>query len=396
MTAIRPVERSGSTSTLPEPRRVLVAAVGVCCALGLLTVYSASQVLAVEEGESPWYFVVRQAVWLVAGLVAAVVVTRIPLRVWRDRLALPLLVVTSVLLGYIALSEVSRRLGTGVLPFALERNGSTRWLGVPAVQFQPSELAKLTLVICLARLLSEPGRDLATRRGLTAPLGVAGLLATLVMVGDDLGTTVLLGVILLGVMLLADAPGRVLGAIVAVLGAVAYLAVRFLEGFRAARLAAFLDPEAYADGAGYQIIQSQIGLATGGLLGLGPGSSRNKWGYLPEAHTDFVLSVVGEEYGLVGTVGVVALIGLIVLSGLAIARRCPERFGQLVAFGVTIWLGVQAFINVAVTVGLLPTKGITLPFVSYGGSSMVLSFVGVGLLIRVAMEESSTGRAAGR
>jgi cell division protein FtsW len=181
-----------------------------------------------------------------------------------------------------------------------------------------------------------------------------------------------------------------------VLAAVAYLAVRFLEGFRAARLAAFLDPEAYADGAGYQIIQSQIGLATGGLLGLGPGSSRNKWGYLPEAHTDFVLSVVGEEYGLVGTVGVVALIGLIVLSGLAIARRCPERFGQLVAFGVTIWLGVQAFINVAVTVGLLPTKGITLPFVSYGGSSMVLSFVGVGLLIRVAMEESSTGRAAGR
>jgi len=364
--------------------------------VGLLTVSSASQVLAVEAGDPPWYFVVRQALWLLAGVATAAVAARIPLRTWRDRIALPLLWITALLLGYIALSEVSRRIGTGVLPFVLERNGSTRWIGLSAVQFQPSELAKLSLVLCLARLLSEPDRDLSTRQGVAAPVGVAGLLATLVMVGDDLGTTVLLGVVLLGVLMLAGAPWRYLAGIVAVLGAVAFLAIRFLEGFRAARLAAFLDPEAHADGAGYQIIQSQIGLATGGLLGLGPGSSRNKWGYLPEAHTDFVVSVLGEEYGFLGLVGLVLLIGLIVLSGLAIARRCPSRFGQMAAFGVTIWLGVQAFINVAVTVGLLPTKGITLPFVSYGGSSMVVSFIAVGLLYRVAVEEPAPGRSTRR
>jgi cell division protein FtsW len=383
--------RSEVRGALPDPHRVLIGSVAACCVIGLLTVYSASQVLAVEQGESVWYFVVRQLLWLAVGVAALLVVSRIPLEVWRKQLVWLLLGFSTLPLAYISVSELSRRVGGPILPLVLSRNGSTRWLGVDAVQFQPSELAKLALVVCLARLLSEPGRDLSTRRGLLAPLGVAGFLGVLVMIGDDLGTTVLLGVILLGLLLVAGAPGRVLVAIVGLLAGVAVLAVRFLEGFRAARLAAFLDPEAYADGAGYQIIQSQIGLATGGLFGLGPGSSRNKWGYLPEAHTDFVVSVIGEEYGLLGAIAVVVLIGVIVLSGMAIARHSATQFGRLLAVGITVWLGVQALINVAVTVGLVPTKGITLPFISYGGSSLVVSFIGFGLLLRVASERP-TGR----
>ena len=369
-----------------SPERVLVVAVVALCGVGVLTVYSASQVLAVEETGSSWHYVVRQLFWLLVGGAGALVAARIPLRVWRERLTIPVTLAAVALLGYVAAGELARRLGGELLPGVVRRNGSTRWLGTDGLQFQPSEVAKLALVLCLAAVLADPDRELGTWRGLRRPLGIAGGLAVLVFAGDDLGTTVLLGVVLLAVLWAAGAPLRAIGAIAGALLAAAVVVVRYFEGFRAARLAAFLDPEAYADGAGYQLVQSQIGLATGGLLGLGPGSSRGKWGYLPEAHTDFVVSVVGEEYGLVGTLVVVGLVAAVVLSGLAIARRAGSRYAQLLAIGLTVWLGVQAFINLGVTIGLFPTKGITLPFVSYGGSSMVLSFVAVGVLVAVARD----------
>jgi cell division protein FtsW len=378
-----PVARVASPGS---PERVLVVAVLALCCVGVLTVYSASQVLGVEETGSSSYFVVRQVFWLLVGGVGALVAARIPLRIWRERLTIPVTLTAVVLLGYVAAGELARRLGGELLPGVVRRNGSTRWLGAGSLQFQPSEVAKLALVLCLAAVLADPGRELGTWRGLRLPLGIAGGLAALVFAGDDLGTTVLLGVVLLAVLWAAGAPFRSIGAIAGALVAAAFVVVRYFEGFRAARLAAFLDPEAYADGAGYQLVQSQIGLATGGLFGLGPGSSRGKWGYLPEAHTDFVVSVVGEEYGLVGTLVVVGLVATVVVSGLAIARRAPTRYSQLLAIGLTVWLGVQAFINLGVTIGLFPTKGITLPFVSYGGSSIVLSLVAVGVLVAVAKD----------
>jgi cell division protein FtsW len=359
-----PVARVASPGS---PERVLAVAVLALCCVGVLTVYSASQVLGVEETGSSSYFVVRQVFWLLVGGVGALIAARIPLRIWRERLTIPVSLIAVVLLGYVAAGELARRLGGELLPGVVRRNGSTRWLGAGSLQFQP-------------------GRELGTWRGLRLPLGIAGGLATLVFAGDDLGTTVLLGVVLLAVLWAAGAPFRSIGAIAGALVAAAFVVVRYLEGFRAARLAAFLNPDAYADGAGYQLVQSQIGLATGGLFGLGPGSSRGKWGYLPEAHTDFVVSVVGEEYGLVGTLVVVGLVAAVVVSGLAIARRAPTRYAQLLAIGLTVWLGVQAFINLGVTIGLFPTKGITLPFVSYGGSSIVLSLVAVGVLVAVAKD----------
>jgi len=363
-----------------------VGAVVALSCVGVLAVYSASQVLAVEETGSSWYFVVRQVGWLLLGAVAAWIAARIPLRVWREQLTLPVTALSVVLLAYVAAGEVARRLGGELLPGVVRRNGSTRWLGTEGLQFQPSEVAKLALVLCLAAVLADASRDLGTWRGVRGPIAIAGGLSALVFAGDDLGTTVLLGVVLVAVLFVAGAPFRTIAAIGGVLLGAAVVVVRYLESFRAARLAAFLDPEAYADGAGYQLVQSQIGLATGGLIGLGPGSSRGKWGYLPEAHTDFVVSVIGEEYGLVGTLFVVVLVAAVVLSGLAIARRSTTRYAQLVAIGATVWLGVQAFINLGVTIGLFPTKGITLPFVSYGGSSLVLSLVAVGLLVAVARD----------
>jgi cell division protein FtsW len=167
-------------------------------------------------------------------------------------------------------------------------------------------------------------------------------------------------------------------------GAVA--AIRFLQGFRANRITAFLNPSEHTSGAGYQLLQSQIGLASGGLFGSGPGYSRAKWGFLPEAHTDFIAAVIGEEFGLLGTLFLVALIATFLGAGFAISMRAASLFGRLVAIGITVWIGVQALINIGVTAGLLPTKGITLPFISYGGSSMMLSLIGVGVQVAVASD----------
>ena len=370
----------------PAPELVLVAAVAILCGFGLVMLYSASQVLSLTKFDNPWTYVARQALWLVIGVALAAVAARIPMRVWRDRLSYLLMGVAVLTLGWVAAGEVARRFTGSLLPFVIQENDATRWLGVGSVRFQPSELAKLALVLWLARELSDRGRDLSTWRGLRAPLCAAGLVAVLVMVGDDLGTTLLLGLVMLAMLWMAGAPGRTIGALFGVMAAGAVAAIRFLQGFRANRITAFLNPSEHTSGAGYQLLQSQIGLASGGLFGSGPGYSRAKWGFLPEAHTDFIAAVIGEEFGLLGTLCLVALIATFLGAGFAISMRAASLFGRLVAIGITVWIGVQALINIGVTAGLLPTKGITLPFISYGGSSMMLSLIGVGVLVAVASD----------
>jgi cell division protein FtsW len=366
---------------------VLVAAVALLCGFGLIMVYSASSVLSVEQTGSSWSIVTRQGLWLVIGVGVAVVASRIPLEVWRDRLIEPMLVLAVLPLAWIAADVVLRRVAGIELPLVAEVNGASRWLAVGPVQFQPSELAKPALVLWLARVLSDRRRDLGSWHGLKPVLLVAGMVMALVIAGDDLGTTMLVGVVLLVMLWMAGAPVRTVGALGGSFVLVAFGVIRFLQGFRASRITAFLNPEdpMVRAGAGMQLYQSQIGLASGGLFGSGPGYSRAKWGFLPEAHTDFILSVIGEEFGLVGSLVVVGLFLAVMGAGCAIALRSRTMFGRLVAFGITTWLGFQALINIGVTVGTLPTKGITLPFVSYGGSSMFASLVAVGLLQNVHM-----------
>ncbi len=368
----------------PSPETVVMVSVGLLCGLGLVMVYSASSVIAVEQSGSSWSIVARQAGWLVAGGAAAWGASRVSMRTWRDRVAGPLLLVAIAMLGWLAASVVLRKAGGPALPFVVDVNGATRWLGVGSFQVQPSEIAKPALVLWLAKLLSERRRNLGTWDGIKPVLACSGVTAALVLVGDDLGTTMLLGVVLLTMLFLAGSPvGTVLG-LGAGLATVAAGSLLFLEQFRVTRIMAFLNPDQYTSGAGYQLHQAQIGLASGGLFGSGPGYSKAKWGFLPEAHTDFILAVIGEELGLMGSVVVIGLFVAFMVAGCTIALRTRNAFGRLVAFGVTTWIGVQAMINIGVTVGTLPTKGITLPFVSYGGSSLLMSLFGVGILLSVA------------
>lgn len=351
--------------------------------LGVAMVYSASTVESVTGGHASWSVVVRQVVYLAGSVVVAVGVSRIPLRIWRDRLVFP--VYATAVGSMLVLLVAAHVLHLDSL--AVSVNGATRWLAVGPVQFQPSELAKPALVLWLARMLATRGNRIDDRDLLVPLLVGFGVLAGLVLTGDDLGTTVLLGLVMLTMLYLAGSPTRTvvtLGGGMALLGVSALL---LLDGFRIKRLAAFLHPEKYRLTEAWQLHQSQIGLASGGLFGVGPGYSRAKWGYLgTEAHTDFILAVIGEELGLVGVLFVVVCFVAIMVGGATIATRCQDQFGRMVAFGVTAWLGLQALINIGVTVGTLPTKGITLPFVSFGGSSLLVSMAGLGLLLAVARD----------
>ena len=373
------VVRSG-----PSAEAMLLGSVAVLCLLGLVMVYSASSVASVQGGGSSWQVVMRQFMFMSAGLLLAVGAARIPLRVWRDRLSAPLLLVAIALQAVLALDVVLRAIGGPGVPFAISVNGATRWLGVGVMRGQPSDVAKLALILWLAKLLDVRARDIGSPDLLKPVLAITGLLGAFVMAGDDLGTTLLLGVIMLTMLFLAGAPVRQVAAIACAGLASAVIVLFAFEGFRLQRISAFLSPDDHVATEGWQLLQSQIGFASGGFWGNGPGNSRAKWGYLPEADTDFILAVIGEELGLIGSLVVLGAFVVFMLAGIRIALRCNDRFGRLVAFGITTWIGVQALINIGVTVGTLPTKGITLPFVSYGGSSLMMCMLAVGVLMSVA------------
>lgn len=364
----------------------LVASVGLLCALGLVMVQSASSVHSVREFGSPWTVVGRHATYLLIGVVLAVVASRLPLQFWKDRATIVLVVVS---IGCLVLVQIPG------LPFTPEVNGATRWIRVGSMGFQPSDLAKLALVLWLARSLTVHRDLVGSPALLQRTLALFGPLAALVVMGDDLGTMLLLGFVFLAMLYLAGLPLRQLGLLSLAGAAVTALLIMVLDGFRLRRILAFLRPDAYLDEEGYQVLQSRIGFASGGLWGQGPGSSRGKWGFLPEAHTDFILSVIGEELGVLGTVVVIAALAAVVASAFLIGIRCGDRFGRLVAWGIAVWFAVQALINLGVSVGALPTKGIPLPFVSYGGTAMVVSLLAVGVLFAVSRSdrEASGGSA---
>jgi cell division protein FtsW len=370
----------------PTAEHLLIGSTAVLCLLGLVMVYSASSVASVQQSGASWTVVARQFFFMAVGLVLAVLAARTPLQVWRDRLASPLLVLAVGLQAVLALDIVMRAVGGPELPFAVTVNGATRWVGVGAFRGQPSDIAKLALILWLARILDVREREIGSPDLLRPILLVTGVMAALVLAGDDLGTTLLLGVIMLSMLFLAGAPLRQVGSIALAGAAAATLVIFLFEGFRLQRISAFFNPSEHLDTEGYQLLQSQIGFASGGVWGSGPGNSRAKWGYLPEADTDFILAVIGEELGLIGSLVVLGAFVVLMFAGIRLAIRAESRFGRLVAVGITTWIGVQALINIGVTVGTLPTKGITLPFVSYGGSSLMMCMLGVGVLLSVARD----------
>lgn len=354
------------------PFWILAAVVVVLNLVGLVMVLSASSVVAVRKGQGSWYYVGRQALWLVVGIPALMGCLSVSLELWRRFVGWFLLLAIG-LLGLVLVP------GIGV-----SANGATRWLGAGPLVFQPSEFAKFALLLFTADVLDRRWAQVEDWRRCLRPVVIAlAVVSLLVMAQPNLGTTIIIAAIVLTMLWAGGVPKLPLGFTTVVGVALASASVAY-EPFRRTRFLRFLDPWEDPLGSGMQNIQSQVGLANGGLLGRGLGRSTAKWGYLPEAHTDFIYAVIGEEFGLVGALAILALFVGIAVIGTVIALRARDRFSMLVATGITAWLTVQAVMNIGAVIGIMPITGIPLPFVSFGGSSLVINLAATGLLLNIA------------
>ena len=339
--------------------------------IGLAMVLSASSVSAFDRFGSSFLFFNRQLAYAVVGVIALRITTRIRHTAWQG-LAVPLLVVTTGLLLLVLLPGLGKEAG-----------GSARWLAVGPVTVQPSELAKLAVVVFAAALLTRRLKEIRDPRAVLAPLAVVtAVVGGLILLQPDMGTAV---IVLASGFTLAFTAGARLRHLVTAAAAAGVLGMGaiYAEGYRWARFISFLNPWGDPQGDGYQTIQSLIGLGSGGLFGVGLGAGRQKWLYVPNAHTDFIYSIIGEELGLIGALLVLALFGTLIHAGIRIALRAPDTFGRLLAGGITGWFGLQALINLGAVTGLLPITGVPLPFVSFGGSSLVVSLAAVGILTSI-------------
>ena len=356
-------------------------------AFGLVMVYSATSASAAIGGANPMSYLERQGTFAVLGLAGMILATRF--EYGRLRALAPAFVL------------VALALCAAVLVVATPVNGARRWIGFGPAAFQPSELAKLALAFWVAAYLTRKDAP-SSLQELWRPIGVlVGLFCALILVEPDLGTTIAICVMVGAVLLVAGTPLRTLGSGIAIAATLGLLAV-WVEPYRRARVFSFLNPWNDAQGAGFQTVQAQIGLGSGGLFGDGLGQGVQKIHYLPEAHTDMIFAVIGEELGLLGTTALIAAYAAFAWAGLKVALECKDPFGKRLAAGLTALVCGQAAINLAAVLGLAPLTGIPLPFVSYGGSSLVVELVAVGVLLniagggRAAAQVSRRGRGNGR
>ena len=351
----------------PDPWLYLPAA--ALLVLGLLMALNTTYFLALQKTGDPFYFFKRHVIYLCVGLAVLGVLSQFSLAGLK-RLVTPMLVIAIIAL-----------LLTYVPGIGITKSGAQRWLKIGPLVGQPSELAKLAVVFFLADFLASRGERM--REFVLGPLPAIIAIAPIALViltQPDLGSTVLIGLVLFAMLYAAGTRMRHLGA----MGAAAICLFAFQatsHAYRLRRLTSFLDPWQSARGAGFQLIQSYVAFGAGGGWGVGLGASRQKMFYLPQAHNDFVFAVIGEESGLVGALVVIALFIAILYRGMRIARREPDPFASLLAVGLTALLALQAFVNIAVVVGMIPTKGLPLPFLSYGGSALVGSMAALGALL---------------
>jgi cell division protein FtsW len=348
--------------------------------IGVVMLFSSSSLLARERYGDADYLLKRQLVWLLIGGGCCVAVVAVPypkLRAW----ALPALVVAVVLLALVLVPHIG-----------IKVKGARRWLGFGPANVQPAEFAKLALVVFLAHYLAREKRRLDQfRRGFLVPMSVVGVVCVLVLAEPDFGTTALMGAVALAMMFVAGVRLRYLAP--TVLSAVAGFAALVMHNpVRMRRMLAFTDLEKYKAGPGYQVWQAMLAFGSGGINGLGLGNSRQKMFYLPEAHTDFIFPIVGEELGLVGTLGVLLLFAALVGCGLIISLNTSDLFGQYLGLGTTLLLALQTLINVGVVTAWLPTKGLALPFLSYGGSNVVMNLAAVGILLSIYRHGAAEAR----
>jgi cell division protein FtsW len=348
---------------------VLIAVVLMLITIGLIMLSSASMVR--YEG-SEW-FIIKQLIWLLfVSLPVAVICAQIDFRVFR-RLALPVAAVCAVALVMVRLPGVGHNV-----------KGSWRWIQIGPLTIQPSEFAKIGMILAAAWWISRRRRYMHTfRRGLMVPILGLGLFAALLLVEPDFGTTVLTGAVIVALLYTGGARPLYLWGFGA-LGATGFGLLLLHNSNRMGRIIAFLDPEKHASGDAWQLINALNAFAAGGRWGTGLGNSIQKFDYLPEAHTDFIFPIIGEELGLPATLIILLLFVVLFFCGLRIAARANDDFGRFTALGCTLMITLQALINLAVVTGSMPTKGLALPFISYGGSSLLVCTAMVGMLVNVA------------
>lgn len=352
----------------------LLIAVGALLGVGVVMVYNVSSFYGENTLHDASYFFRRHVASIVLGAIACVITTHIPSASYR-RAVYPLLILA--LIGMVIVLVP----GIGVV-----RGGARRWLNFKVIGWQPSEIAKFALVLYLAHSLSRRGEQVKEFvMGVMPHVVVAGLIAGLSLLEPDFGTAALCGTVLMLMLFAGGARFWHLAAMVSVGAPLGYMVMRHSE-YRLRRLMAFIDPNCDPLGDCFQLRQSFIAFGSGQFFGRGLGMSGQKRGFLPAAHTDFIFSVVGEELGLIGAVAVIALFVVVAVRGYRIAMRHPDPFASLLGFGITSALMVQGLINMAVVLGCLPTKGLTLPFLSYGGSAMTIVMAEVGVLLSLARE----------
>lgn len=350
----------------------LFFAVAALLAVGITMVLSTSYLYSQERFSDGTYFFRKQLTAVGVGLVVLFISALVPPATYR-RLAYPLLAPTLLVLILVLIPGIG-----------LSRGGARRWLPLGGFAFQPAELAKLCLVLYLAHSLAKKKEKVHTfSMGVLPHLIVGGIFLGLILLEPDLGTALILGLVLFLVLFVGGAKFSHL--LLIGLMALPVLALSVIGAdYRLRRLLTFLDPWRDASSSGFQIIQSYIAFGSGQLWGRGLGESRQKLFYLPEAHTDFIFSMIGEELGLLGVLMVLALFGVIIVRGFRLASKVEEPFGQYLAFGLTVLLGLQALIHMGVVMGLMPTKGLVLPFISYGGSAMVMNLTAAGILLSLS------------
>lgn len=357
-----------------EIDKLLIVTTLLLFAAGVVMIYSTTYIMAMKRYSNEYFFVKRHLWSGFLALAMFIVARRIPYHAYR-KIVYPLLILSGIMLALVLIPGIGHTVG-----------GARRWLKIGSFTFQPSEFAKLAVIIYLAYSLAAKNEKIKTFGvGFLPHIVITGIIMLLMLVETDFGTTMSLGAITLIMMFVAGVRIRHIISIFAAAVPFIYVIVT-KKSYMMSRILVFLDPWKDPSGAGFQIIQSFLAFGAGGIWGAGLGEGRQKLFYLPEAHTDFIFSVIGEELGLIGVGIIIFLYLLFLISGARISLIATDLYGTYLAIGLTLLVSIQAVVNMGVVMGLLPTKGLTLPFISYGGTSLMVNMIGVGILLNIYMK----------
>jgi cell division protein FtsW len=356
------------------PDIILLLVTLILVTVGTAMIYSSSSIIALEKFKDGQYFLKKQLFFVFVGLSSMIIMTRISytqLRKW----AYPGMLLSFLLLSMLMIPHLG-----------MKRGGATRWLNLGGFSFQVTEMVKITIVVFLAHLLTRKAHQLKDfSRGVLVPLVITSITILLILLEPDFGTAVIIATILLLMLCIAGSQIKHLLFLIAAFIPVGAMLILY-KGYRLTRLTAFLDPWKDADNTGFQIIQSLLSFGSGGTFGVGIGDGMQKLFYLPEPHTDFILSIIAEESGFIGVTIVIAMFAIFAFRGFMIALKAPDLFGTLLASGLTMVIALEAFINIAGVMGLIPLKGLVLPFLSYGGTAFIMTMTAVGILLNISTQ----------